>query len=43
MKKKFTTMIEENIINKLKIKAILKNKSAGEIIEELVLKYLEEL
>ena len=42
MKKKFTTTIEEEIIKKAKIKAIEEGVSVAELIEKLLLEYLEE-
>lgn len=42
MKKKFTTTIEEDIIKKAKIKAIEEGVSVAELIERLLIEYLEE-
>ena len=42
MKKKFTTTIDDEIIKKAKIKAIEEGVSVAELIEKLLLEYLEE-
>lgn len=41
-KKKFTTTIDENILERIKIQAIKEKKSVSEILEHLIKKYLEE-
>ena len=41
-KKKFTTTIDEELIVKVKIKAIQEKRSVSDILEELLNKYLEE-
>lgn len=43
MKKKFTTTLDEEILKKLKIKSIETGKSVSEILEELVIKHLDEV
>ena len=42
MKKKFTTTLDENLIEKLKILAIKKHTSAANLIEEAVQKMFNE-
>lgn len=41
-KVKFTTTISQTIIDKLKIQAIKEHRSVSSILEELILKYLNE-
>ena len=41
MKKKFTTTLDEELIKKIKIKAIEENKSVADLLEEMLRKYLE--
>lgn len=42
MKAKFTTNINKNLLQKIKIKAIEENKNVNEIIEKQLEKYLKE-
>ena len=42
MKHKFTTTLDQELIEQLKIQAIKENRSAASIIEELVQNYLEK-
>jgi len=42
MKKKFTTTLDDELIKRIKIKAIEKGVSVAELIERLLKKYLEE-
>ena len=42
MKKKFTTTIDEKLIQDIKIQAINENKSVAEIIETLLTEYLKK-
>ena len=41
MKKKFTTTIDDELIKKVKIKAIKEGVSVAELIEKLLKEYLE--
>jgi len=41
MKKKFTTTLDDELIKKIKIKAIEQGKSVAELIEQCLRKYLE--
>lgn len=41
MKKRLTVNIDEQLIEPLKIDAIKKSKTVGEIIEELIAEYLK--
>jgi len=41
MKKKFTTTLDEEIIKKIKIKAIEEGVSVAALIEMLLIKYLK--
>lgn len=41
MKKKFTTTLDDELIKKVKIKAIEENKSVAELIEKLLKDYLK--
>ncbi|SHI26385.1 hypothetical protein [Desulfosporosinus lacus] len=40
MRKKFTTMFEESIIERLKIQAILEKTDVSKILEKLAIDYL---
>lgn len=42
MKHKFTTTLDKELVDALKIQAIKENRSAANIIEELVKSYLEQ-
>lgn len=42
MRKKFTTMFEESIIERLKIQAILEKTDVSKILEKLAIEYLEK-
>lgn len=42
MKKKYTTNIDEDILKAAKIKAIEENRNLNDIIEELLIKHLEQ-
>lgn len=42
MKYKFTTTLDKELIDALKIQAIKENRSAANIIEELIKSYLEQ-
>ena len=41
MRKKLTTYIEEDLIKKIKIKAIEEGKSVADILNELIEEYLK--
>ena len=41
-KQKFTTTLDETLLEKLKIKAIKEKKSVSAILEELIKQFLEE-
>lgn len=42
MKKKFTTTLEEKLIEELKIKAIREKTSINHILEKLIMEYLAQ-
>lgn len=42
MKKKFTTTLDNDLIKKIKIKAIEQGKSVAELIEQMIKVYLAE-
>jgi len=42
MRKKFTTMLEESVIERLKIQAILEKTDVSKILEKLAIEYLEK-
>ena len=41
MRKKFTTTLDEQLITKIKIKAIEENTDVSKLLEKLILKYLK--
>lgn len=41
-KQKFTTTIDEALLEKIKIKSIREKRSVSEILEELITEYLEK-
>lgn len=41
-KQKFTTTIDETLLEKIKIKSIREKRSVSEILEELITEYLEK-
>ena len=41
-KQKFTTTIDETLLEKIKIKSIMEKRSVSEILEELITEYLEK-
>lgn len=43
MKKKFTTTLDENVLKKLKIKAVTGGNSVSDLIEKLVELYLDKI
>lgn len=42
-KTKFTTTIEDTLLENIKIQAIKEHKSVAQILEELISKYLESI
>jgi len=40
MKNKFTTTLDKSVIAKIKIQAVKENRSVGDIIDELLIEYL---
>jgi len=42
MRKKFTTMLEESVIERLKIQAVLEKTDVSKILEKLAIEYLEK-
>lgn len=41
-KQKFTTTIDSELLEKIKIQAIKEKRSVSDLLEELITKYLEE-
>lgn len=41
-KKKFTTTVDEELLEKIKIQAIKEKRSVSDLLEELILAYLEK-
>ena len=41
-RKKFTTSLDEEVIKKLKMQAVIENTNASKIIERLLLEYFEK-
>lgn len=41
-RKKFTTTLDGDVIQKLKMQAVVENTTAGKIIERLLLEYFEK-
>lgn len=42
-KQKFTTTIDSELLEKIKIQAIKEKRSVSDLLEELITKYLEEI
>lgn len=42
MKKKFTTTVDTELLEKIKIQAIKEKRSVSDLLEELMKKYLDE-
>lgn len=42
-KKKFTTTLEETLLEKIKIQAIKEKRSVSDLLEELIMAYLEKV
>lgn len=42
-KQKFTTTIDSELLEQIKIQAIREKRSVSDLLEELITKYLEEL
>ena len=42
-KKKFTTTVDESLLEQIKIQAIREKRSVADLLEELIKKYLEKI
>jgi len=43
MRKKFTTSLDDEVIKKIKLQAVMENTDASKIIEKLVVEYLKSI